>query len=288
MANFRFRQLVKWSLAISITLLFSSGVSLQGFPLRWKLIAAASANETPSKLNEVLNQLETAANKQKLRSVRRTYHRDFSTSDGLSRKALTKQLKKLWNKYSQLNYEIELKSWERNGDEIVAETVTNIEGFRQAHGREMRLEAQLRSRQELVEDKIVSQTILSERSQVSIGDDAPSVSVNSPEQVKVGETFSFDVIVKEPTANERFLGTALAKKVNPNQYVNSQQFDLDMLPSAGIYRLGTAPDSPGKRWLSAIIVGDGGMTLISQRLTIVPETSEALLPSKHDQLSSLD
>jgi len=287
MANFRFRQLVKWSLAISITLLFSSGVSLQESPLRWKLIAAASANEAPSKLHEVLTPLETAANKQKLRAVKKAYHRDFSTTEGLDRKALTKQLKQLWKKYPQLDYEIELKSWEVNGDKMVAETVTNIQGVRQAHGREMRLEAQLRSRQEVVEDKIVSQTILSERSQIYIGDDAPRVSVNSPDQVQVGETFSFDVIVQEPTANERFLGTALEKRVNPNQYMNSQQFDLDMLPSAGIYRLGTAPDRPGKRWLSAIIVGDGGMTLISQRLTIVPETS-ALSASKEYQFSSLE
>ncbi len=273
MSNALLKQFSQWSVALSMTLVFTTGFSLQGSPSGVRLMSAAAAEETPETLRELFNDLETAANDQKLKAVRRAYHRDFNTSDGLNRKAFTNQLKQLWRRYPELDYDVTLKNWEQQGDTLIAETVTEIEGFRQARGREMHLEATLRSRQEIVDDKIVSQEILTEKSQVNIGDDAPPVRVNAPEEVTTGETFNFDVIVMSPLGDSRLMGTALEEQVTPKDYFSSQQFDLEVLAAGGLYRLGTAPDTPGQRWLSAIIVGDGGMTLVSQRLHIIPETS---------------
>ena len=238
---------------------------------------AAPANTAPKSLTERLNQLETAANNGNLEAVRSVYSQNFSAESGLNVETLTQKLEQLWDTYSRLDYQVELQSWEREGDAIIAETVTRIRGLREIQGEEAFLDARLRSRQRFRNGKIVSQNTLEESSRLYIGS-APRVKVNAPNEVEVGEEFNFDVIVREPVGNDILLGTALEEAVTSSKYLAPQELDLEILPAGGIYRLGKI-DRPGERWLSAIIVRDDGMTLISERVNVISPMS-ALSNSK--------
>ena len=259
-----FQQLSKWSVVGAIALLS---------PFTIKPAWANEPTNAPESLTQFLSELETAANDQNLEAVSDAYSDNFSTSEGLNGQKLAQKLEQLWETYSRVNYRVELKNWEQDGDEIIAETVTQIRGVRQSRGETAVLEAQLRSRQRINNDQITTQKTLSERSQLFIGDNAPQVKVNAPNEVAVGEKFNFDVIVREPVGNDILMGTALEEKVTANNYLTPQNLDLDVLPAGGIYRTGEVSSNPGQRWLSAIIVRGDGMTLVSQRLNIVAETS---------------
>jgi hypothetical protein len=267
-----FQQLPKWSLVASIALLSPFNASLV------KPVWAAPANTAPERLTQQLKALETAANNRDLEAVQDIYSNEATTVVG-SPQELTQKLKQFWEQYSKLDYQVELQSWEQQGNAIVAETVTRIRGLREQQERDIVLQAELRSRQQFVDGKIVSQEILSEQSQLYIGDNAPRVTVKVPNEVEVGKQFNFDVIVREPVGDNILLGAALEEEVTPTDYLKPQEVDLEILPAGGIYRLGEAPTNPGKRWLSAIIVRGNGMTLVSKRVNIVP-TQAALSNSK--------
>lgn len=264
MVNAFFQQLSKWSLVGAIALLS---------PLTLKPAWADQPTNAPESLTQFLSELETAANDQDLEAVTNAYSDNFNTSEGLNGQELAEKLEKLWETYSRVNYRVELENWEQDGDEIIAETTTHIQGERQARGENALLEAELRSRQRINNDQITDQETLSERSQIFIGDNAPRVKVNAPNEVAVGEKFNFDVIVREPVGDDILMGTALEEEVTASNYLAPQNLDLEILSAGGIYRTGEASSNPGERWLSAIIVRDDGITLVSQRLNIVAETS---------------
>lgn len=266
-----FQQLPKWSLVASIALLSPFNASL------FKPVWAAPAKTAPDRLTQQLKALETAANNRDLEAVQNIYSNEATTVVGSPQK-LTQKLKQFWEQYSKLDYQVELQSWEKQGNTIVAETVTRIRGLREQQDRDMVLQAELRSRQQFVDGKIVSQEILTEQSQLYIGNNAPRVRINAPNQVKVGEEFNFDVIVREPVGDGILMGTAVEEPVTPSDYLKPQKLDLKILPAGGIYRLGKIKNS-GQRWLSAIIVRGNGMTLVSKRINIVP-TQAALSNSK--------
>ncbi|MFP4133462.1 MAG: nuclear transport factor 2 family protein [Halothece sp.] len=259
-----FQQLSKWSLVGAIALLFPLTI-----PPAW----AEEPTNAPESLTQFLSELETAANDQDLDAVTDAYSENFNTQEGLNGQELAQKLEQLWETYSEVDYRVELENWEEDGDEIIAETVTQIRGTRQLRGDNAVLEAQLRSRQRINNDQITEQETLSESSQLLIGDNAPQVSVNAPNEVAVGEKFNFDVIVSKPVGNDILMGTAMEEEVTANNYLTPQNLDLEMLPAGGIYRTGEASPNPEQRWLSAIIVRSDGMTLVSQRLNIVEETS---------------
>ncbi|MDR9404100.1 MAG: nuclear transport factor 2 family protein [Halothece sp. Uz-M2-17] len=264
------KKLSQWSLVAAIALLFPS-----------QLAQAAPANTAPKNLTQLLSELETAANNEDMATVRAVYSPELTTTSGLDVAALTQKLEQLWNTYDQLDYQVELENWEKQGETLVAETVTRIRGLRNAQGREVFLEATLRSRQTIREGQIVTQDMLSEQSKVYIGENAPRVKVNAPSQVQAGENFNFDVIVQEPIGDDILMGTALEEEVTIQSYLTPRNLNLEILPAGGIYRLGEAPTTPGQRWLSAIIIRDNGMTLVSQRVNIVSNTA-TLSNSKQD------
>ncbi|MDY7014729.1 MAG: nuclear transport factor 2 family protein, partial [Cyanobacteriota bacterium] len=167
-----------------------------------------------------------------------------------------------------LSYRTQLQSWERRGDGLVAETLTLITGTEEDGGREIQLEATLRSRQVIQNNQIVRQEILSERAVLSAGINPPQVEVNLPDLVSPGEKFHFDAIVTEPLGNSLLLGGALEETIERDRYFNVSEFELDLLQAGGVFKVGTAPDLPEPRWISAILIGEEGMTVVTQRLQV--------------------
>lgn len=258
-------QSLHWSAFILLTLGLAAGWAQN--------VRAASPETAPPQLKATLAQIDAAANRQDIQSVMQFYNANFKNSDGLTRASMEQALAKLWEQYPQLTYRTELKDWQTQGNSIVAETVTYIMGNQQANGTPMKLESTVRSRQRFDNQTIVGQEILSERTQLTSGTNPPDVQVLLPEQVRIGQQFNFDVIVKQPLGDDLLLGTALEEPIKPELYTKPTNFELELLPAGGIFKQGKAPLKPENHWVSAVLVRGDGMTMITQRLQVVDRLS---------------
>jgi len=223
----------------------------------------------PAELTNLLTSIDSAANRRDVKAVMAFYGQNFTHSDGLNSQSLEKALTQLWQRYPSLNYRTELKSWKASGSAIVAETVTTIAGSHEQESRQLTLKATIRSQQQIEGGKIVKQEILAEQTQLSSGNNPPTIQVNLPEQVKVGEEYNFDAIVLEPIGNDILIGSVLEEPVSEKTLFNPSEVELELLNSGGIFKVGKATGAPNTRWVSAVLMRQGGITTITQRLRIV-------------------
>jgi ketosteroid isomerase-like protein len=231
-------------------------------------IAQTPAN-APAPLTKLLTEIDAAANRRDIKAVMAFYSQNFTHSDGLNSQTMEKALTQLWQRYPNVNYRTELKSWKTEGNAIIADTVTTIAGTQKQDGRELNLKATIRSQQRFEGEKIVKQEILAEQNQISSGKNPPKIQVNVPEQVKVGEEYNFDAIVLEPIGNDILIGTIVEEPVNEKTFFKSAEVDLDLLNSGGIFKVGKAPATPENRWISAVLMRQGGIAMVSVRLRVV-------------------
>lgn len=244
-----------------------------GLPLTW-IPPLLAQNEPP--LEQTLENIAAAATSQDLEQLRSFYSPEFSTSEGIGSQELLEKLSLLWEQYADLTYDIELISSETDGEEIVAETLTTLRGTRQVAGREIAMESQLRSRQRLVDGQLVSQTILSEQTQLTSGDNPPTVMVNLPDMVQTGQRFNFDVVIEEPLEDDILLGAVVEQEVTDYADFSTRPLEFEVLPAGGIFRVGTASSTPEDTFLSAAILRDGGMVIVTRRLRVVSDPSASL------------
>ena len=230
---------------------------------------AATPETAPAPLKQALTQIDAAANRKNLQAVLQFYSPNFVHSDGLNRRLLEQALTQLWRQYPNLIYRTELKSWQPDGRGIRAETVTYISGTQTVNGQSLKLDSTLQSRQQFEGQTIVQQDVLAETSKVMSGENPPNVRVSLPAQVRVGEPFSFDAIVQDPLDRDLLLGSALEEPVKPIGYLTPTTVNLELLASGGIFKVGRASNTPGSRWISAVLVRYGGTTMVTQRLRIV-------------------
>ncbi|WP_414753851.1 nuclear transport factor 2 family protein [Anabaena sp. CCY 9910] len=227
-----------------------------------------TTQNAPTELKSLLTQIDAAASKGDIKGVLQFYTPTFTHGDGLNRQTLEQALVKFWQRYPKLQYTTQLQSWKSEGNAIIAETVTNITGSASGNNN-LALNATVRSRQRITGGKISRQEILAERTLITSGNKPPQVDVKLPQQVKVGQQYSFDAIVQEPLGEDLLLGTALEEAIQPAKYLNPTSVDLQLLNSGGLFKVGRAPSTPGNRWISAVILRGGGMTMVTQRLQVV-------------------
>ncbi len=233
-----------------------------------RLVQAASPESAPGPLKTLLTQIDAAANGQKLQDVLQFYSPSFSSADGITRQTLEQALTQLWQRYPNIRYQTEIKSWKPEGRGFSVETITSITGTQKEGDREWQLLATIESRQQIENQKIVRQEILSERSQIASGKNPPTVKINLPERVKPGQEFAFDAIVQEPLGNDILLGTAIEESVRPDGFLKPTTANLEVLPAGGLFKVARAPKQPENRWLSAVVVRQDGITMITQRLKV--------------------
>lgn len=233
-------------------------------------VAAATAQTAPPQLNQILQDIDAAANRQDIQAVMQFYSPTFVNSDGLDYESLRQGLTQLWERFPNLSYRTEIESWERDGDGFKVETVTEITGVETQNARDLRLTATVRSQQHYRNQQIVRQNILAERNQITTGDNPPTLQINLPEQVRTGERYNFDAIVVEPLRNDLILGYAMEEPIRPTQYLIPSELKLEPLSAGGLFKVGQAPSSEDNRWISAIIVRKDGITMVTHRLRIVP------------------
>ena len=235
----------------------------------WNRAAAAPPQTAPPQLQNLLTQIDAAANQRNVKAVMQFYSPNFTHSDGLTRQNMENALTQLWQRYPQLKYQTQLQSWQNEGRAIVAETITNISGSQTQDSRNLALKATIKSRQRYENGKIVRQEILSENSQLSAGAKPPTVNVKLPQQVKVGQQYNFDAIVQEPLGDDYLLGAAIEEPIGADKYLNPTPVELELLPAGGLFKIGRAPNNADNRWISAILVRGDGMTMVTQRLQVV-------------------
>jgi hypothetical protein len=232
-------------------------------------IQISASQNAPAELQTLLKQIDAAANQGDVKGVMQFYSPNFTHGDGLNRQTYEKALIGLWQRYPKLRYSTQLESWKTEDNTIIAETVTNITGLPSASAGNMALNATIKSRQRITGAKIVRQDVLSERTLLTSGNKPPQVDIKLPQQVKVGQQYSFDAIVQEPLGDDFLLGTALEEPIQADKYLNPTPVNLELLTSGGLFKVGRAPSNPGSQWISAVILRNNGMTMITQRLRVV-------------------
>lgn len=241
-----------------------------GAVLSWASPNHAQSTATDPATATTLVEIDAAANSGDLDSLMQFYSRRFTTADGMTYNTLSDSLENLWERFPDLTYQTELLSSTAEGGAIVAETRTILTGTEQVGDRPVQLTATITARQRLENGQIVHQEILSERSQLTSGDQPPAVLINLPESVAVNEAFTFDAIVEEPLGDRYLMGVALEEAVQPEAYLNPAAIELELLTAGGLFKSGRAPATPGDRWISAVLVRQDGMTIVTQRLRVVP------------------
>lgn len=243
---------------------------LLGVALGWATpnVARAESPETaPAELTQVLTTIETAASAEDLDQVMAYYSPDFTHTDGFDRESFSSALQQFWESYSSLTYRIELQSWERDGTALVAETLTYVTGT-QLTGLRSTLDAVVRSRQRFENGQIVSQEILAERNTIASGSNPPSVTVLLPEEVGVGDPFEFDAIVEEPLGERLLVGAAIDEGATSVDFFEGRPVTLDVLSAGGLFKIGSAPESSDDRWISAVLIREDGLIIITRRLRV--------------------
>ncbi len=229
---------------------------------------AASPETAPAELTAAIAQIEAAASAGDVAMAMQGYSPAFTNEDGFTYESLEAALQTLWSRYDSLTYRVELQSWEPTASGFIAETLTYIDGTQIVDGQPTALESVIRSEQTYEGGKIVSQATLSERNQVSSGDEPPTVSVILPEQVELGESYDFDVIVVEPLGDRYLLGAAVEEGTTATDFFTGRPIELELLAAGGLFKIGEAPATPDSRWVSALLVRENGLTVVTRRLRV--------------------
>ena len=117
-----------------------------------------------------------------------------------------------------MRYSTQLQSWKSEGNTIIAETVTNITSLPSGNANNYVLNATITSRQRITGAKIVNQDdFIRTHLNLPLVVKPPQVDFQLPQQVKVGQKYNFDAIVKEPLGDDFLLGTALEEPIQARQ-----------------------------------------------------------------------
>ncbi|WP_341529258.1 nuclear transport factor 2 family protein [Nostoc sp. UHCC 0302] len=258
-----------WLILFLLTFGLSSGWQRAQASTPQQVAQASTPQNVPADLKNLLTQIDAAASQGNINGVMQFYSPNFTHGDGLNRKTLEKALTSLWQRYPNLRYSTQLKSWKTEGNGLIAETITSITGSPSANSNNLALNATITSRQRVTGAKIVRQDVLSERTLLTSGSKPPQVDIKLPQQVKVGQKYTFDAIVKEPLGDDFLLGSALEEPIQADKYLNPTSVDLQLLTSGGLFKTGQAPSTPGSQWVSAVILRGSGLTMVTQRLQVV-------------------
>lgn len=248
----------------------ASSVLALGLLLSWAGVGQAQPEApAPVELTEAIAQLDAAATEQDLDAVLQYYSPEFTNTDGMTYDGLAAALESFWTRFSDLTYETELVNWTQEGTALVVETTTTIRGVQAEAGRDMRLAATLTSRQRFEDGKIVQQELLTEQTELRSGITPPTVTINLPDTVEAGAEFAFDAIVQEPLGDRYLLGAAIEEPVNPETYLSPAPVELELLSAGGLFKTAEAPEEAGDRWISAALIREDGITIVTRRLHVV-------------------
>ncbi|MEM8604285.1 MAG: nuclear transport factor 2 family protein [Cyanobacteria bacterium P01_H01_bin.121] len=234
---------------------------------------AAAPESAPAALKQNLAQLDAAASQEDLTTFLQYYSPTFANSDGVDRDALEEVLSRFWDRYSDLQYQTELMSWEQTDAGLVAEVMTTIQGTEVLGDRQFQLQSSFTTQQLWQDNQLVREDILEEENQLTSGQNPPNLLVRLPQEVKINQAFNFDVIVEEPLANDLLLGGFIDEPVNIDKILEPAEVEVVPLAAGGLFKVGRAPAIRDNRWISAVIIRKGGITMVTRRLRVVEQST---------------
>ncbi|HIK43549.1 MAG TPA: nuclear transport factor 2 family protein [Leptolyngbyaceae cyanobacterium M65_K2018_010] len=233
--------------------------------------AAATATTAPPELLQTLERIEAAANDRDLDAIMQFYSQTFSSDTGFDHTLLRQTLEAFWQRYGTLSYDIELLSWEpTSSGGYTIETLTRVQGVQVRPERRLSLSAEVTSRQRLQDGQVASQEILSETSRLVSGSNPPTVDIQLPNTLTPGQSFTFDTVVIEPLQGRSLMGVAVDEGVTAVDFFEPRPVVFDVLTAGGLYKLGTAPNTPDQRWISAVIIREDGLVVETRRVRVEP------------------
>lgn len=248
-------------------LLILVGFSLAVFES--KQVKGQSNNNVPSNVLEIITKIDKAASNKNLEIIKEYLSPQFTNSDGLDSQSLKEYLDKFWSRYENLKYTTTVESWQEKDGQLSAITVTNIEGSYESGGKKFVLNSQIKANQIFADNKLIKQEIISEKSEITSGENPPKVRINLPQSVKVGQEFDFDVILEHPIGSDIVLGGVSEQKVSPSLYLEPSSIELDALTAGGIFKRVKLPVTDNQdHWYSVILIRDGGIRMITQRVKV--------------------
>lgn len=240
----------------------------------WGYANPSHARENPTseaELKSLLGQVDLAATQRDLKTTLEFYSPAFKSTDGLDREALGQALAKFWQPFNQIRYQTQLLSWKRESGQVIVDTKTTIDGVEQISDRNLAVASIITSRQVWSQGKLISQEILSEKTQLTSGKNPPKVDVRVPETLNPAAEFSFDAILSEPLGDNLVLGGVVEKPVERQTYLDpdsTAKVKLDILSAGGIFKLGEAPKLPQNLWISSFFIREEGLNITTQRIRI--------------------
>lgn len=241
-------------------------------------VPSGPAQPAPPEIVAILRDLDAASSRQNLKAVLKFYSPNFTHGDGLTYSTLQQAVTTFWKDTKNLQYSTKINNWQAQGNGYILETTTTIQGIQTAAERDMKLSATVKAKTKIVNKQLVSQEILREQTRLSFGEKSPDVDVNLPDQVNVGQSFNFDVIVKNPIGEDLLLGAAVKEPITPEQYLKRTPIALEPLAAGGLFKIGQAPQQPSREWVSAVLIQQGGITIVSQRLNVVRPIASTASP----------
>ena len=72
----------------------------------------------------------------------------------------------------------------------------------------------------------------------------------------------------EPLGNRYLLGAAVEEGTTATDFFTGRPVELELLSAGGLFKIGEAPSTPDSRWVSALLVREDGLTVITRRLQV--------------------
>ena len=246
-----------------LLLVVSFGITVNGFNG-----VVAQENNIPPELTQIINQLDLISNNRDRDLLEKYVSPNFSHEDGLNYQTLNESLQQVWDKYENLQYSTQIESWRKENNQLVAITTTNITGNYEVNGRQFTLNSQIKSEQFFVNNQLVKQNILGEKNEITSGEKPPVVQFNIPEKATPGQEFDLDAILEEPIGSDLVLGAALEEKIDSALFLNPSTLELEALTAGGIFKRVKLPDNAEDHWYSIILIRNGGIRMITQRVNV--------------------
>ena len=224
-------------------------------------------SNTPTVI-EIIPQLDFAFNNRDSDLIEKYVSPDFTNEDGLTYETFRESLEKLWSKYKDLQYTTTVESSRTESDQLIAITVTNITGSYEVNGKKFEFNSEIKAEQFFVNGQLVKQNILKERNEITSGQKPPLVTMNLPETARPGQEFNLDVILQEPIGSDLVLGAALEEPTNSSLYIEPSLLELEALTAGGIFKKVTLPSDAQDHWYSFILIRNGGVRMITQRVNV--------------------
>ncbi len=236
-----------------------------------------------ARIKATIERMDTAANSQNSDELFSNYSANFKSKDGLSLDATRKATVGLWAKLSEPAYQTDVTSVvpQAKGGVRVTSTTRVKAGYRNELSSKGQLTSTIESVSQFEEQKgnlkLVSQTVLNERTTISIGDKPPEVKFNIPTTVRAGSSFKVEAILPNSLEEVPALGgISLTPITGSNLALGAPP--LQPLRAGGLFKTAQAPIRAEDQSVTLAFVRDGGMLLFNQRLRV----SDAAKPASKE------